>query len=180
MSLVNYMYMIGFCYAVKKKKKKPTLNIVASWGATKIKIKRNWKIFFLMHFLGQLAIQVGNGSLKDLQCILPSKVFIWSTGCDTPEIAKIFGDSCSANLHLLSNLSGACCSLILQDIPAGMLQWWLFTFDILTSTKNFSPSPLGRPFGIRRVVSPLLGIVQQVNIATSVPAAFTGGEEMKE
>lgn len=61
-----------------------------------------------MHFWSwssfSLTYNVANSSLKDLHCILPSKGFSWSTGFHTPEIAKLFGDTCSANLHPLCNL----------------------------------------------------------------------------
>lgn len=107
-----------------------------------------------------------------MHCILSSKGFIWSTACHTPGIAKLYGDTCSANLHTLSDLPRACCLMTLQDIPAGMPKW--FTFDILTSSKNFFPSPLSlcHPLEIRIVISLQLGVTQQVLNMTLPPTSL--------
>lgn len=136
-----------------------------------------------MHFWSQssfsLTYNVVNTSLKDLHCILPSKGFFWSTGFHTPEIAKLFGDTCSANLHPLCNL------------PEHTVQWHFSLYLLVCQNGSCLPlifSLWGRDFsrllflcGIRVWYPYCWELFSRCkfNIATSVPAAFTGGEDVK-
>lgn len=91
-SLMSYSHMLAIQLKKKKKKKK-----ARKWGKKCFLVI--FGSFFFPKILVELPARIASSPLEYLHQSLASSGVSLSTGCHAPETAKLFVDTCSAELY---------------------------------------------------------------------------------